>query len=179
MPILGWDNRATLGTIPDLKIGEALDRGINAVFFDGDDLCQSAGVSIFRFILSVQERFDDLQRKFRSDDTTADAQHIHVIVFDALVSGIRVMTDCRADAFDLVRRNADTDSTAAHHDASVRFSVDDLASHLQSEIRVVATFQAVGPTVNQRRDATGKSLGQFRFQCESGVVAAQSDSKIF
>ena len=45
-----------------------------------------------------------------SDDPSADAQHVHVVVFDALVSRIGVMANRRADPGDLVRRHADADA---------------------------------------------------------------------
>src|SRR5262249_27385299 len=51
----------------------------------------------------TQEPLHQLTRQRLADDFGAEAEHIHVVVLDALMRGVGVVADRRADAVDLAR----------------------------------------------------------------------------
>ena len=97
----------------------------------------------------LQESLDDLEGQLGSDDPAADAEHVHVVVLDALVSRIGVVTDRRADAGDLVRRHADADAAATDDDPAIGVALDDLAGDRDRKVGVVAARLAVGAAIDQ------------------------------
>ena len=56
----------------------------------------------------TQKSFDQFFSQRGSDNPGPQAKHIHIIVLDALVSGIGVMTDPRVDSLDFIGGDACT-----------------------------------------------------------------------
>ena len=52
-----------------------------------------------------EKRTNDFESGFRTNNTCSDAENIHVIVLDALASGIGVVAQTGADTGELVRRH--------------------------------------------------------------------------
>lgn len=77
---------------------------------DINDFGQSSSVAGSRSIASTQERPDDFERRFGADDPCSDAEDIHVIVLDALASGVSVVAKTSSDSGKLVRRHANANS---------------------------------------------------------------------
>jgi hypothetical protein len=69
--------------------------------------------------LSVKKRAQHLLGHSDADDPCADTEQIHVIVLDALVSGVRVMAQCGTDAGDFVCRDARSNAGSTHHNATL------------------------------------------------------------
>jgi hypothetical protein len=61
-------------------------------------------------VACTQKRPDDFEGRFRPNDTCSDAEDIHVIVLDALASGVSVVAKTSPDAGKLVRRHANANS---------------------------------------------------------------------
>jgi hypothetical protein len=78
--------------------------------FDVNDLGKPSGVSRLGSIPSTKERANNLESGLGTDDPSADAQDIHVIVLDALSSGVGVVTEARPNPRKLVGSNADAHS---------------------------------------------------------------------
>src|SRR5687767_5091288 len=75
--------------------------------------------------------------RFGADDAGAQRQHVHVVVLDALVRGICVVADGRADAAHLVRGHAGADARATDEDPAVRLTVLDRLTEALREVRIV------------------------------------------
>ena len=71
-----------------------------------------------------EKRVDELARNRRPDDLGAEAEHVHVVVLDALVRGVHVVTDRRADTGDLACGHCRADAGAADEDAALRAAVE-------------------------------------------------------
>jgi hypothetical protein len=78
--------------------------------FNVDDLRQTSSVSRGGAIASAQERADDFEGALGADHACADAQDIHVIVLDALASGVSVVAKAGPNSGELVRRHAHSNS---------------------------------------------------------------------
>ena len=95
-----------------------------------------------------QERERALERGLRPDDPRAQGQDVHVVVLDALVRGIRVVADRRADAAHLVGGHARPDPGAADEDPALRRAALDRLAEALREVRViVGRVRAVAPEV--------------------------------
>jgi len=78
--------------------------------FDVNDFGQSSSVPGSRSVASVQKRPDDFEGGFGADDSCSNAEDIHVIVLDALASGVSVVAQTGSDTGKLVRRHANANS---------------------------------------------------------------------
>jgi len=77
---------------------------------DVDDFCESSGMAGGGIVPCPQERADDFEGQFRSDHTGSDAENVHVVVLDALPSGVSVVAKTGSNARELVRRHAHANS---------------------------------------------------------------------
>ena len=78
--------------------------------FDFNNLGESSGVTRGRAVPSSNKRPDDFESRFRTNDTCSDAEDIHIIVLDALASGVSVVAETGADTRKLVRRHANANT---------------------------------------------------------------------
>ena len=73
--------------------------------FNIHNLGEAGGVTGGRCVTSAQERPNNLEGRLRANDTCSDAEDIHIIVLDALASGVGVVTQTGADTGKFVRRH--------------------------------------------------------------------------
>ncbi len=78
--------------------------------FDIHNFGEASSVSGSGTIACSKKRPDDLEGRFRPNDTCSDAEDIHVIVLDALASGVSVVAKTSSDTGKLVRRHANANS---------------------------------------------------------------------
>jgi len=78
--------------------------------FDINNLGESSGVTGGRAVPCSEKRPDDLEGRFRANDACSDAEDIHIIVLDALASGVSVVAKTGADTGKLVRRHANANT---------------------------------------------------------------------
>src|SRR6187551_2245943 len=98
-----------------------------------------------------------LEARLGPDHTRAQGEHVHVVVFDALVRGISVVTDRRTDAAHLVGRHRGADARATDQDAAIRRAVlDRLAEALREVGVIVGRIGAVPAEVDQLVSETGR-----------------------
>src|SRR4028119_113818 len=59
-------------------------------------------VPLVRTVLGLQESAQEVERQLVADDLRPDAQHVGVVVLDALVGRVDVVAQCRPDPTKLV-----------------------------------------------------------------------------
>src|SRR5581483_7532769 len=104
---------STIGLAIDLLLLPAV------LLLDREHLAEAAHVALFAGELRRREGADELDGDLRPNDTRAEGEHVHVVVLDALVRGVRVVADGTADAGDLVRRDRCADAAPADQHAAV------------------------------------------------------------
>src|SRR5437762_2278305 len=62
------------------------------------DLVETCAVPLAAIELGAEEDLDELTRNRRPDDLGAEAEHVHVVVLDRLVSAVEVMADRGANS---------------------------------------------------------------------------------
>ena len=73
--------------------------------FNIHNLGEAGGVSGSRCVTGAQERPNNLEGRLRANDTCSDAEDIHIIVLDALASGVSVVAQTGTDTGKFVRRH--------------------------------------------------------------------------
>ena len=61
------------------------------------DLLQSSDVTLAAVETCREEGAHELRRELAADHLRAEAEHVHVVVLDALVRGVGVVADRRSD----------------------------------------------------------------------------------
>src|SRR5260370_22178436 len=128
------------------------------------DLGQAAHVPLLVREGGAQERPDQILRQRGADDARADDQHVHVVVFDALVGRVAVVADGGADAGDLVGRHRRPHAAAADQDAALRAPVKDGAADRLGGIRIIDRRRRRRAHVHQLVPRGGDGLAQPFFQ---------------
>jgi hypothetical protein len=152
---------------------------IQGVLLDLQDLTQPANMTFFLCKLGGNKRMDQFHGHFVTYDARTQAQHIHVIVFDALMSGIGVMADPRTDAGNLVGCHADADSTAAQQDSAIRAAVKNRLSDLPGKIWIVDGAIGIRPAID---DVVSRRLNDGAdplLQRKTTMITSQRNSHDF
>ncbi len=126
--------------------------------------------------LRGQERLDEFFGEEGADDASAQAENVHVVVFNALVSRESVMDQSCPDAGDLVGGNRGTHAAAANSDAAFDLPRGDGACQRYYEIRVIIRgVQFVSAEVRNLMSRLAQHRSQLLFELKSAVVCRKSD----
>ena len=148
-----------------------------ALLFDLENLADSASKIFALNEPSIQKRIDKFECQLLTDDSTAHAEHVHIVVLNALMRRVSVVADAGPDARDLVRSNANTDATATDQDPSIGTTLDDLFADGGGKVWEIAAGIAMGTAVDQRLHGWRESFGNQRLDRKAGVIAADGDAK--
>src|SRR5690242_21438902 len=112
------------------------DSPIRLLPFHFLDLFKPAHVALASVEARTQKRTDELRGKFRAHHLGAEAEHVHVVVLDALVGRVGVVADGCADPSDLARRHGGADPRAAHEHCPLGVAArsEEHTSELQSHV---------------------------------------------
>src|SRR4051794_30311064 len=117
---------------------------------DPEDLGEPSTVAFLAAERRPKERVRRLERELRTDDARPEHEHVHVVVLDALVRGVRVVADRGANAADLAGRNRGADAGTADEDPSLRRAATYRLAEPLREVRVVVVrIGAVATEVDQ------------------------------
>src|SRR5919204_4733883 len=96
-----------------------------------------------------EEGAHQLARQLGPHDLGAEAEHVHVIVLDALVCRVVVVADRGTDAWDLARRDRRADPGAADEHGAFRLTAANCLADLARLVRVVdARRRLVGAKID-------------------------------
>src|SRR4249920_3067155 len=87
--------------------------------FESLDFLQTEHVSFAAVEGGTEKYPDEIGGKLRADHLGAQAEHVHVVVLDALVGGVDVVADRGANARELAGRHARADARTADEDAAL------------------------------------------------------------
>lgn len=131
-----------------LKTHLLRELAVQRVAFDLQYFSQASHMSLFIRELRIHERLHQLYGEFFTNDSRPQAEDVHVIVFDSLMSRIGVVTDASSNTRDLVRSNADPHATSAEQNSAFRLLVENDLSDLHCVVGVVDRATRVGAAVN-------------------------------
>ena len=126
----------------------------------------------------AQEGGDEFLGESDSDDSRAEHEHVHIVMFDALMRGVGIVTESGSDAGDFVGGDGGADTAAADENTSFGFPGDDGFAQGFGEIGVVGRIGVEGADVE---NIVTELLQEFRnllFEREAGVIGADCDAHI-
>src|SRR5437763_11572013 len=94
-----WRDRKSIQTLWPWSASwcSGLFSGIRESSLHSCDLLQSSYVPLAAVEPGQEERADEVGGELRAHDVGAEAEHVHVVVLDALVRGVDVVADGGAD----------------------------------------------------------------------------------
>ena len=102
--------------------------------------------------------------------------HVHVVVFDALMRGVRVVAHGRAHAGDLAGGDRRADAAAANQHAALGQTVGDRETERERVVRIVDGLRRVRTDVEHVVSVTTEALGDVLLQGVARVVRANDDA---
>ena len=124
----------------------------------------------------VEEGVNQLASQLDANHSAAEHEHVHVVVFDALVRRVGVVAEAGADARHLVRRHRHADAAAAQNDAALRASSTDRLTNRRGEVRIVHRLRAVGAHVEHVAVLGDEEALDRLLQLEARMIAANRDA---
>jgi hypothetical protein len=138
--------------------------------FEDGDFSQAADVPFFTRKLRAEEGLDTIVRGFDANHARAEYENIHIVMFDALVGGVMVVTESRADTFDLVGGDTRADTAAADENRAFGLVCEESVSDFGGEIGVVDGGGGVGPDIDNLVAFGLEALADVLFQFVPCVV---------
>jgi hypothetical protein len=121
--------------------------------------------------MSAQKSLDQLQRERGANDFTAQTKNVHVVVFNALMSGENIMDEGGAHARNLVRGDGCANAAAAESHTSLKLARCDGPSQGNDIIGVVILWVQLVCTKIHNIIPQGLQHGCYlRFKDESAMV---------
>ncbi len=126
---------------------------------------------------SLQKGRDQLPREGRADDAPAQDEHVHVVVLDALMRGVCIVTQARSDPGQFVCRDAGANAAPANQDAPFHAAFSDRSPDSFGIIRIIHGFR---PVSSEIRDVVAKRAHELRdglLEREPSVIRGHSDAQ--
>ena len=139
------------------------------------DLAQAADVPLLAGELGGQEGADHLARQRRADHARAQAQHVHVVVLDALVPRVGVVRAGGADARELAARHGHARARAADHHGPLGAALADRVGARARRVGVVDGVGGVRAEVDRLVAGLADHLEHDLLEREPGVVERARD----
>ena len=120
--------------------------------------------------LALTEGVNQLAGELDADDTTAEHEHIHVVVLHALMRRVGVVAQAGANAGNPVCGHRCADAAAAEHDAALHSRFANRLADGFSVVRVVHRILAVGTHVEHFMILLDQKGFHLLLEVESGVI---------
>ena len=147
------------------------------MLLDLQNLGESSCMSILGHVTSLQERIDDFECQLGANDPAPNAQDIHIIMLNSLVSRVGIVTNRSSDTRNFIGRHAYPYTTPTNHDAAICPAFNNFFGNRDSKVRIVTTLAAVGTTVSQRDYCSMESLSDNLLEGEACVITAESNTQ--
>ena len=125
---------------------------------------------------SVQERANQLAGELDTDDTTAEHQHVHVIVLNALVRRIGVVAQSGAHPGNPVGGHRRANAAPAEQDAALGPVLAQGSTDGLRIIGIVHGIGAVGAQVEDLAMLRGQEGFHRLLKCKSGMIRTYRDA---
>src|SRR5438105_5004340 len=142
--------------------------------FQLGDLHETGDVALAAVEGRVQKCRHEVPGERRADDLGAETEHVHVVVFDALVGGVRVVADRGADPGQLAGRDRGADARTAHEHRALGVAALDRLADLARLVGIVdPNCVGVRPEVDHL--VAGEHVEDSLTQVDAAVVEGHRD----
>ena len=167
-------DQAAADIVEPHRLAEDLQRAQRV--FQRDHLGEAAPMPRLAGEASVQERANQLAGELDADDTTAEHQHVHVVVLDALVRRIGVMAQSGANPGNPVRGHRCANAAPAEQDAALGPVLAQGSTDGLRIVGIVHRIGAVGAQVEDLAMLRGQESLHRLLQRESGMIRSYRDA---
>lgn len=135
-------------------------------------------MSLFIRELCFHERLHEFHGEFFTDDPCPQAQDVHVVVFDSLMSRIGVVTDTGSNAGNLIRGNADPHTASAEQDSTFRFFIENYLPDLHRVVGVIDSAIGIGAAINDFVTSRLNHSQDPLLEWKPAVITAERNSHV-
>jgi len=167
--------QAIRSALADAEPGLALHLSIDARFQPQFHLAEPADVALLAGEARAEVGGDDLGRGARADHARAEAEHVDVVVLDALVRRMHIVADRGADALHLVGADRGADAGAADHQPALDLARGDGGGDLARDVREVDRRGIVGADVEHLVALVLQEGEDLGFHRKAGMVRADDE----
>jgi len=121
---------------------------------------------------------DEVHREPGADDLRADAHDVDVVVLDALMCGMNVVADRRADALHLVGRDRSADPGSANHDAARGFARRHLLRDGARDVGEVDRLVVIGADIDDVVAEAANVVDDSLLERPAGVVGSDNEAHV-
>jgi hypothetical protein len=161
-------DQAAADIVKPYRLPEDLERAQR--IFQRGHLGEAAPMSRLTAEASVQECLNQLAGEFDTDDTTAEHQHVHVVVLNALMRRIGVVAQAGADPGNPVRGHRCANAAPAEQDAALGPVFAQRLTHGLCIVGIVHRIGAVSAQVKDVAMLRGQENLHRLLQRESGMI---------
>ena len=154
-----------------------MTRSSNAPVFQGRNFCQAAKVALGTAETRSEKRFNQFPGECMAQYTAAQAYHIHVVVFDALMRRECFMNQTGSDPRYFVRDDARSHATAADGNAAIDLLASDCTGQRHNEVRVIVIrVQFAVAEIDYRTASRAQLSDEVVLQLQSPMVGSDADA---
>ena len=138
------------------------------------DLAKTTHVAFLVSEVRPDESVSQFERHCGTDDTSAENENVHIVVFHALMSRVDVVADRSANSVYLIGGDRSAHARTADQYASLAASIEDCLSDLDGKIWVVDGVGSAGTNIDYLVTCSREVFHEKVFQFQSGVVGPKS-----
>src|SRR5438270_5386096 len=144
--------------------------------FNSFHLVDAANVTLLPAKIRVQKGLCGVLREHRPNDACAEDQHVHVVVFHALVSGVMIVTHSCANALEFVCSDRHADATTTDENSTLCLAGSKILSYERGVIGIVVRLIRLESAyiVNRVAEFLDK-LDQLPFHLVTGVICSNGN----
>jgi VWFA-related protein len=129
-------------------------------------------VTLFGAEPGGEEGFNQHAGERRTDDARPDAEHVDIVVLDTLARGVRVVTDRRANPWELGGRDRDAGAASAEQHPSIGLAIANGRGDGLGNVGIVHGSAGVRSQIQYFVTLLGHRPREVPFQLKPGMVGA-------
>jgi hypothetical protein len=137
---------------------------------------EAAHVAFFAGKLGVQVDFYEIIRKVRSNDSCSQDQDIHIVMLNALMGRVAIVTDSRSYPRNLVNGDGGAYAASAYQYSSVCLVVKNRHSQSLGIIRIIGWLTVMSPNIQYLMPQFLNAEEHLLFHLESGMIGTKHNA---
>src|SRR4029077_10442603 len=153
-----------------------LQRFHTAFRFNGFNFGQTTKVPFLLRLFGAHKCANKFMCQRFANHATSQDQHIHVIVLDALVRGVRVVAQAGANTSKLVRGHGGTDTASADQYGALHALAENRHGNGFRKIRIVDRRRVTRAKIFHGVSQAAQIFGNFSLKRKSGMVGSDGNA---
>ena len=166
--------RRIIGGFARVEQGNSVNLRNNTRSFESRDFLKAAQVPFFSRKLRRKINPHQIAGEFQSDNARAQHKHIDVIMLDALVRGVTIVTQTGANSVELIRGNRRSHAASADQNAPIGLLGEHAFGDRSREVGIIVWRRAAECShIKCFMSEPADELQKLRFHFKSGVIGSE------